>query len=174
MQQLFSSRTLRTTALGIGLLIPALAVGPGFAPTPAPAIAASVDDLGDSIAGTWVEHWDGGGLLMNFGADGTLHWTGSWFQNPSFPNSLVYGSWEETGLREITSVEVGFLHYPSGALWGIGRVVEVFTFDEDFETCTYSGYEELFEPDVDPTDPDAVPVDLFSWEGGLMRRLPQQ
>jgi hypothetical protein len=66
---------------------------------------------------------------------------------------------------------VGFLFDYDGTFTGTGRVVQWYTFGPDFQTLVADGYEDIFPPDQDPTDPDAVPSDHFEYEAYTMVRL---
>lgn len=115
------------------------------------------------ISGTWVEAFHGPVLdlqtMHNIRADGTIDWFGSWFHGNGSGNYIygpIYGTWEQTGPREITSIQVGFLMAGDGSFTGTGRVHMDIVFDEDFQSFSYSGIEEIIPPDQDPADPDAV------------------
>jgi len=129
--------------------------------------------FGQRIAGTWVEPGNGYSLIMNIRADGTLTWWGSWFfgDGGDYFNGVVLGTWKRTGPREITTIEAGHINDGDGTFTATGRLQEVFTFDEDFDSFMYDGFEDLFAPDQDPTDPDAVPFDSFGFAGGPIKRL---
>ncbi len=126
------------------------------------------------VTGTWVEWWETGQTHMSISADGTMEWFGSWFFGDGSGNFLdgpVYGTWRQTGPRELTTTEVGLLFNGDGSFYATGRVVEVFTFDEDFQSFSYAGSEDIFLPDQNPTDPDAVPDESFGFAGGPINRL---
>ncbi len=130
--------------------------------------------FGRKIAGTWIEPGDGFSVAMNIRADGTMTWWGSFFFGDGtgdFFNGVVLGTWKKTGQREITTIELGHLNNGDGSFFASGRVQEVFTFDPEFESFTYEGIEDLFAPDQDPTDPDAVPFFSFGFAGGPINRL---
>jgi len=138
-----------------------------------PAYAAGLG-FGQQIAGTWVEPGDGFSTIISIRADGTMSWWGSWFFGDGTGLGLdgpVHGTWKRTGPREITTIEVGHLNFGDGTFFATGRVQEVFSFDEAFESFAYEGIEDLFAPDQDPTDPDEVPFDSFGFAGGPIKRL---
>ena len=128
-----------------------------------------------AIAGTYVEATPPYSTLYNFRADGTMDWFGSWFfgdGTETFLDGPVYGSWQQTGPHEITTLEVGHLFDGAGTFDATGRVRQVFTFAPDLGSITnYSYAEDLFDPNQDPTDPTAVPFFSFSGSGGTIRRL---
>lgn len=126
------------------------------------------------ITGTWVEPGSGFSTVLNINADGTLMWWGSWFFGDGtgqFLDGPVFGTWTRTGLREISTVELGHLNNGDGSFYASGFVRQVFSFDKEFESFSYEGSEALFGPDQDPTDPKAVPFDAFTFSGGPFKRL---
>lgn len=127
------------------------------------------------VTGTWIEFDPPYSILMNIRGDGTMDWFGSWFfgnGTRDFYDGPVYGSWRQTGPRELTTVEVGHLFNGDGSFFATGRVRQVFAFSPDLQTITGIRWEEdLFDPYQDPTDPNAIPFDSFSGTGGPMRRL---
>ncbi len=128
------------------------------------------------ISGTWMEPIAFGGgasWTMNINASGTLIWWGSWFfgDGGEFFNGAVFGSWRRSGPFTIDTIQVGYLNDGEGTFEFTGRVRQTFTFSEDLQTFTYEGFEDLFTPDQDPTDPDEVPVDSFEFSGGPFKRL---
>ena len=130
--------------------------------------------FGRRIAGTWVEAGDGFSATINIRADGTMTWWGSWFFGDGtgqFFNGPVFVTWKRTGMREITTTELGYLNNGDGSFFASGRLQEVFSFDRELESFDYAGVEELFAPGQDPTDPDAVPFDSFGFAGGPIKRL---
>ncbi len=139
--------------------------------------ALSGDDdngIGRLIVGTWVEAGPGFSVTMNIRADGTLTWWGSFFFGDGtgeFLDGPVFGAWKQTGVREITTSELGYLNNGDGSFFASGRLQEVFNFDPEFESFTYVFVEELFAPAQDPTDPDEVPFDSFGGSGGPVNRL---
>ena len=167
----FSSRKLSlTSAACAAVAVAALAFWPAWSSN------ARADGPGDdpptnpvfarSVAGTWVEWFEGGQTMFNIRADGTHDWFGSWFFGDGTENYYdgpVYCSWRQTGPREITTIEVGFLFNGDGSFFGTGRVIQVITFDQDFQSFSYMGTEDVFLPDQDPADPNAVPFVSFSF-----------
>lgn len=126
------------------------------------------------VAGTYAEVGPGYSLTINIRADGTLMWNASWFFGDGtgdYYNGSVLGSWKQTGARELTTIELGYLFNGDGSFFATGRVAEVFTFTPDFQTISYSFVEDLFAPDQDPTDPDAEPFDSFGGSGCCINRL---
>jgi len=118
------------------------------------------------VAGTWLEWFGGGQTMFNIRADGTFDWFGSWFMgdgSEAYSDGPAYGSWKRTGLCEITTIEIGFLFNGDGSFYGTGRVREIFTFDDDFQSFSYVGTEDVFPADQDPADPNAVPSATFHW-----------
>jgi hypothetical protein len=179
---------LQRATLGVAILITgAVIVGLTWASGPlAPRTASAAHHVAGSgpphanpvfarnVTGTWAEIGGGGGWKINIHADGTFIWDGSWFFGSGTGNSIdgqVYGTWMQTGPYEMTSIQLGFLFEGDGTFWGTGRVKEIYTFSPDFQTFTYVGWEDVFSPDQDPTDPDAEPFVSFSWQGGPTRRL---
>ncbi len=177
MKQRTSMTTSWSAVLLVAGLIGAMTLWTGWPLEAKPALAASTvggddDDwnrsrgLARKIAGTWLEWFDGGQTMFNIRADGTLDWFGSWFfgnGSEAYYDGPVYCSWKQTGRREITTIEVGFLFNGDGSFYGTGRVIEVFTFDGDFQSFSYVGTEDIFLPDQDPADPDAVPDQSFGF-----------
>ena len=117
-------------------------------------------------------YWDG--AVLNFSGvtmhdcrfqGNTANGTGDYY------NGSVLGSWKQTGARELTTIELGYLFNGDGSFFATGRVAEVFTFTPDFQTISYSFVEDLFAPDQDPTDPDAEPFDSFGGSGCCINRL---
>lgn len=140
----------------------------------APGFTTSASGFGRQIAGTWVETGDGFSTIINVRADGTLSWWGSWFFGDGtgeFLDGPVFGTWKRTGVREISTIELGHLNNGDGSFFASGRVQQVFTFDREFESFNYEGFEDLFAPGQDPTDPDEVPFDSFGFAGGPIERL---
>ena len=130
--------------------------------------------FGRRIAGTWIEPGDGFSTAINIRADGTMTWWGSWFFGDGtgqFFNGPVFGTWVRTGEFEITTIELGHLNNGDGSFFASGRVQQVFTFDPKLQSFTYEGFEDLFAPDQDPTDPNEVPFDSFEFAGGPVNRL---
>lgn len=130
--------------------------------------------FGHLIAGTYAEVGPGYSFTMNIRADGTLEWFASWFFGDgtgAYYNGPVLGSWKRTGPLEITTIELGYLFNGDGSFFATGRVNEVFTFSPNLQVITYSGVEDLFAPDQDPTNPDAEPFDSFGFAGGPINRL---
>jgi hypothetical protein len=128
--------------------------------------------LGQGIAGTWVWFIDGAQQHINIRADGTLDWYGSWFFGAgtgTFLDAPVYGTWRRSGPREITTIEIGMLFDGEGVFEATGRVVQIITFSHDLQSASIYGVEEILLPDQDPSDPDAVPVDVFDFEYDISR-----
>lgn len=127
------------------------------------------------IAGTYVEVQPPYSTLMNIRADGTLDWFGSWFFGDGtgeYYDGPVYGSWKQTGPRQITTIELGHLFDGDGAFWATGKVRQVFTWSPDLQTITHIDWEEdLFDPTQNPTDPNAAPFFSFAGTGGPVNRL---
>ena len=171
MEVQFSKAALTAFLVGTGFLaVPA--AWSGSAPAPSPTQGQGL--FTRQVIGTWMAVGPGFGKTISIEADGTLTWFGTWFfgggSGGNF-NAPVYGKWKQTGPQEITTVEAGYLFDATNAWNATGRVVEVFTFSQDFESFTFSGTEDLFAPDQDPTDPDAVPFNSFNFSGGPVNRL---
>jgi hypothetical protein len=146
----------------------ALAQGPADNPPSNPVFASKV-------SGTWLGlPGQANQLLMNIYRDGTLMWFGTWFYGGGLGNSLdgpVYGNWKQTGPNQLTTHELGFLFDGDGEFWATGRVVQVVTFSPDFQTFTVNGWEGLYYPNQDPTDPNEVPFTSFNFTYGPAHRL---
>lgn len=128
-----------------------------------------------NVAGTWVEVGNTFSTTINIAADGTLEWFGSWFfgnGTQSYIYGPVYGIWRQTGPLKLTTIEVGYLYNGDGSFYGTGRVREVLTFSPEFQTWSYAGREDVFLPGQDPTDPNEVPAQSFTFSGGPVLRLP--
>lgn len=164
-----------SSLLALGLVLAGLVWigGPGSQP----ATAGDSDAQGGTAAfdrqvtGTWFTTQPSDSALfpdsktvMNINSGGTLGWSISTEEGglvPLFMSSAVYGTWRQTAPHEMRSVEVGFIYDATGSHAFTGRVAVRYTFAPDFQTFTAQFFEELFEPDQDPTDPDAQPVNSF-------------
>lgn len=175
-----TSKSLSLASLaGAAVLLSALALVPAgpsvaLAEIGQPGGAPTNPVFARKVSGTWCEPGQGYSTILNLSADGTMGWYGSWFfgdGSGQFYDGPVYGTWEQTGPLELTTVELGHLFNADGSYFAVGRVVQVFTFSPDFESFTYEGYEDLFGPDQDPTDPDEEPFDSFDFAGGPFKRL---
>jgi hypothetical protein len=132
---------------------------------PSPALGqaspASVEGLGDKIAGTYLAVQEDGAQVLQIGRDGNLRavlsiqFTGGGVLGESFSNTL--GSWNTTGRREITARTVD-LTFQSGNFFGVAAATFVITFDETFETATATSDGAIFPPGVNPFDADAEPI----------------
>ena len=128
----------------------------------------------DRIAGVYMQPGAVPAQYVIF-PNGTIVWWGSWFfgfGTENFLNGPVFGTWERSGRREIRTTEMGFLHDGTGALTSIGVVFQTIKFSKNFASFEYSGFESLYGPDQDVTDPEVVPSQGgFSFSGGPVKRL---
>jgi len=138
--------------------------------------------FGQRIAGTWLGT---GSFDLDFDCDGvadlpiavavldthTFDVGGSYITtNPNNPNT-VQGTWEQSGLRQLTGRSIGFgsdsncvdtTDPPDGVCDSFGPIVSIFSiktvvdFDADYLTATTSFAATVYSPTEDPLDPDAV------------------
>lgn len=150
------------TALWSGGLTSAQAAhaDPAGAPATNPAFART-------IAGTWwVDAGNTDSFILNIHADGTLTWNSNWqfgWGTGERFDSAVYGVWTQTGPRQITTRELGFVFDGDGLHWYTGRVTVVYEFGSDFQTTAATYEEEVFWPDQNPIFDEP----FFSWDGNL-------
>ena len=128
----------------------------------------------DRIAGVYMQPGTFPAQYVIF-PNGTIVWWGSWFfgfGTENFFNGPVYGTWERTGRREIRTTEMGFLHDATGALTSIGVVFQTIKFSKKLDSFEYTGFESLYGPEQDVTDPEVEPSQGgFSFSGGPVKRL---
>ncbi len=178
-----SKATLTAKLLAIGILG---ASGAWLTGLPAERSALAVDggpdpDFAQSITGTWITDplpappWApiGQTILMTIHADGTLQtsWSFEWGPFGLFGNSLIHGSWTQTGPLEISSRELAFVYTQNGVPQYTARFSNVYTFSPDFKTFSLDFFEEWFLPEQDATDPDEEPVNTFSFPTFTGKRL---
>ena len=95
---------------------------------------ASVEGLGDKIAGTYLAVQDDGAQVLQIGRDGNLRavlsiqFTGGGVLGESFSNTL--GSWNTTGKREVTARTVDLTFQSGNVFVGVAAATLVITFDE--------------------------------------------
>jgi hypothetical protein len=130
-------------------------------------------DFARRVTGTWLGRiGDEFQLLRNINEDGTMVWSNNFeYRNP---DGAVFGVWTQTGKREMTSRQLGYLYDSDGVHFATGRVTEVTTFDDDYQTFASEGTEEVFYPDQDPTDPDEEPFFTFTFALSGSRLAPPE
>ena len=123
---------------------------------------ASVEGLGDKIAGTYLAVQEDGAQVLQIGRDGNLRaifsiqFTGGGVLGESFSNTL--GSWNTTGRREVTATTVDLTFQSGNVFFGVAAATFVITFDETFETAIATSEGAIFPPGVNPFDADAEPI----------------
>jgi hypothetical protein len=123
---------------------------------------ASVEDLGDKIAGTYLAVQQDGAQVLQIGRDANLRavlsiqFTGGGVLGESFSNTL--GSWNTTGRREITARTVDLTFQSGNVFVGVAAATLVITFDETFETAIATSEGAIFPPGVNPFDAGAEPI----------------
>jgi hypothetical protein len=122
---------------------------------------ASVDGLGDKIAGTYLAVQNDGAQVLQINRDGNLRlvlsiqFSGGAL-GASFSNTL--GSWNTTGRREVTARTVDLTFQSGNVFFGVAAATVVITFDETFETAIATSEGAIFPPGVNPFDADANPI----------------
>lgn len=167
-----SMRTLTAKRLAVGIL-GALVVSLTGPLALGPALADGGGDFAANVNGTWITDplpkpdWApyGQQILMTIHADGTLQtsWSFEWGPYGLYGNSLLHGSWIQTGPLEMASRELCFVLTQNGEPDFVARFSNVYTFSTDFQTFTLDFLEEWFLLDQDPTDPDQEPVTTFAF-----------
>ena len=161
-------RMLAALLAGVGVSVLVWVAGPVGKPVfaaPDGAIGDGVQEsnggFGRRVKGTWLDDPTAAfKSLRNIHEDGTLIWSHNFeYANP---DGAVFGVWTQTGPRELTSRQLGFIYDNDAVHVFTGRITEVTTFDADFQTSESVGMEEIFNADQDPTDPDEEPI--FSFE----------
>ena len=90
-------------------------------------------------------------IILNISADGTMLSTSSAALGRGDPEFFFlrqnfHTTWERTGLREVTSRHMLFMHYADGTLAFIVRTTGVWNFDEEFEEFSVQFEASLFDP----------------------------
>ena len=123
---------------------------------------ASVEGLGDKIAGTYLGVQADGAQVLQIGRDGNLRavfsiqFTGGGVLGESFSNTM--GSWNTTGRREITARTVDLTFQNGNVFFGVAAATVVITFDETFQTAIATSEGAIFPPGVNPFDAGAQPI----------------
>jgi hypothetical protein len=98
--------------------------------------------------------------LQQINADGTIKWSNNveyGYGTGSFLHGAVYGTWEQSGRREMHSVEIGVIYDGDGNHTETGRVSVAYSFSPDFSTYTAEFIEEFFRPTRIPPIPMKSP-----------------
>ena len=123
---------------------------------------ASVDGLGDKIAGTYLAVQQDGAQVLQIGRDGNLRvvlsiqFSGGGVLGESFSNTL--GSWNTTGRRQVTARTVDLTFQNGNVFFGVAAATFVITFDETFQTAIATSEGAIFPPGVNPFAADAQPI----------------
>lgn len=98
-----------------------------------------------------------------------LHFLSTINAEGTFPNTVPgHGAWERVGQREIGLTELQLKFDDEGILSSSFKVRGELSFDRPFESFAGEAVVEIFTPDQDPLDPDAIPVAAV--EGALEGR----
>ncbi len=125
------------------------------------------------FAGTYVaetEMFGGTAAFHTLSADGTM--TGTNTNCCGVAGNLqspVHGVWQKTDELEITLTAFGFVYDLEGTLIVTARIVEVLTFDEDFETAEAVATTELWFGSVPDFEVDAPDLVVGPWPDSWTR-----
>ena len=116
-------------------------------------------ELGQKSAGTYLAIGEDSARILQISQDGNLrHIFSKQFSGGvlNLPFSNSWGSWKETGEREMTA-KVAELTFKrgTGQFMGVAGTTYVIKFDDEFETASVTYKGAIFPPGVNPFDRNA-------------------